>query len=112
MFVPREHISIDEALIRYFGRQGFKTYMANKPAKYGMKAYKLCDPSGYTYKFDLYTGNTNKVTESIYKGLVKVVMDLVEDYTAHHRKLWMDNYYNSSELFLVLLQHQTRAAGP
>jgi len=35
-------------MIRWFGR-GFRTYLPSKRAKYGMKAYKVCVGSGYTY---------------------------------------------------------------
>lgn len=110
VYEPGEHINIDEALIRFFGRLGFKTYIANKPAKYGLKAYKLCDTAGYTFKFDLYTGNT-QTNDSVYKGVTKVVMDLLQNYLGSGRKVWMDNYYNSPELFLLLQQHKTQAAG-
>lgn len=109
---PGEHISIDEALLRFFGRLGFKTYIANKPAKYGMKSYKVCDPLGYTYKFQLYTGaSTDTEENSEYKGVVKVVMELMKDYLGNYHRLWMDNWYNSPELFLLLLQNKVYAAG-
>lgn len=107
---PGEKVSIDEALIKFFGRLRFKTYIANKPAEYGLKAFKLSDDTGYTYKFDLYNG-TPAPDGCLYKGVVKVVMDLLNGYLGQGRKVWMDNRYNSPELFKLLLDYQTHAAG-
>ena len=60
VYTPGKWISIDEAMIRWFGKVIFKTYNPKKQAKYGLKAYKLCDDSAYTWKFDLYTGQKTK----------------------------------------------------
>lgn len=106
---PDERVCIDEALIRYFGRLSFKTYNANKPAKYGLKAYKLCDSEGYTYKFSLYTGAVEETGE--YKGVARIVMGLMEGYLNQGRKLYMDNWYNSPTLFMWLHDQGTQAAG-
>lgn len=108
---PGEVISIDEALIRFFGRISFRTYNASKPAKYGLKAYKLCDEKGYTYKFDLYTATPPEPRADGLKGVVAIVFDLLDGYLDKGRKLYMDNWYNSPELFLRLLQRKTQAAG-
>lgn len=108
--MPGETISLDEALIRFFGRISFKTYNASKPAKYGMKAYKVCNVLGYTFKFDLYTGKAAQNLDNL-KGVTKIVFDLLEGYLDNGRKVYMDNWYNSPELFLRLLERQTQAAG-
>lgn len=42
-----EFITIDEMLHPFRGRCGFIQYMPQKPAKYGLKLYALCDANGY-----------------------------------------------------------------
>jgi len=50
----------DKGMVRWFGC-GFRTYLPRKRAKYGKTAYKLCDDSGYTYRFQLYTGQSSNL---------------------------------------------------
>lgn len=109
--LPGEHISIDESLIRFFGRLSFKTYMGKKSAKYGMKAYKACGVEGYTYKFELHIKSKSNDENEVYTGVNRIVMSLLRDYLDRGRKIWMDNFYNSPELFSILESYQTYAAG-
>jgi len=44
-YTPGRAVCIDDSMIYWFGR-GFRTYLPSKRAKYGMKAYKLCEDSG------------------------------------------------------------------
>ncbi|KAK3881224.1 hypothetical protein Pcinc_014306 [Petrolisthes cinctipes] len=39
---PGKHIAIDEALIMWRGRLGFRQYIKNKRARFGVKAFVLC----------------------------------------------------------------------
>ena len=56
---PKQHLSIDEGTVPFKGQICFKVYKPYKPAKYGMKSFKLCDFSmGYYLKFGLYVGKT------------------------------------------------------
>ena len=50
-------VSIDEAMVAFKGRIGFKQYMPMTPMKRGYKAWSLADShNGYTYHFEIYTG--------------------------------------------------------
>jgi len=62
------------------------THLPSKRAKYGMKAYKLCDASDYTWKFHLYVG------KSEYSNLQHLVMHLMDGLLDHGRVLYMDNF--------------------
>lgn len=108
-YEPGEHVVIDEGMIRWFGR-GFRTYLPSKRAKYGMKAYKLCDESGYTYKFQLYTGKSELADDQI-QGLPGLVMNLMDGLLERGRVLYMDNYYNSPTLALMLHKRETHVVG-
>ena len=61
IWVPRREISIDEGTIPFKGRLNFKVYNPNKPDKYGIKTYKVCDSTnGYCNMFDVYVRCDNK----------------------------------------------------
>lgn len=42
-----ENVTIDEMLESFRGRCKFRMYIANKPAKYGIKVYALCDSKNF-----------------------------------------------------------------
>lgn len=49
--------SIDEAMIAFTGRLGFKQYVPLKPKKHGLKVWMRADPhNGYVNDFQVYTG--------------------------------------------------------
>ena len=41
------------------GRLGFKQYIPLKRARFGVKAFMLCEDSGYTFSFKIYPGKEN-----------------------------------------------------
>ena len=54
---PGKNICIDEGMIPFRGKVHFKVYNPDKPDKYGVKSYQLCDSSnGYCCMFEIYTG--------------------------------------------------------
>ena len=58
---PRKEISIDEGIIPFKGRIHFKVFNPNKPDKYGIKTFKLCNSTnGYCMVLDLYVGCDSK----------------------------------------------------
>ena len=58
-YTPREHLSLDEGLLKWKGRLNIKTYNPKKPARYGIKFFFLCESkSGYVFDFSIYSGYT------------------------------------------------------
>ena len=104
VFTPFRQIAIDEALIRFYGRLSFRTYNPRKPAKYGMKAYKICDVNGYTWKFRLYTGKTAHT-------IVELVLSMMGTLLDKGYRLFCDNWYSSPALFSELFKRKTHACG-
>ena len=48
---PHESMSVDEAMIPFKGRLGFKQYMKDKPTKWGIKVFVLSEATnGYVYR--------------------------------------------------------------
>lgn len=44
-YTPTAYLTIDEQLLAFRGRCGFRMYLPNKPAKYGLKIVMVCDSS-------------------------------------------------------------------
>jgi hypothetical protein len=55
-YVPSEHLAVDEIFVLFKSRVNFKQYMPKKHKHFGIKIYKLCDKTGYTYDMEVYLG--------------------------------------------------------
>jgi hypothetical protein len=53
---PSEHLAVDKVIVLYKGRVIFKQYIPKKHKHFGIKIYKLCDETGYTYDAKVYVG--------------------------------------------------------
>ena len=59
-----QYVSVDEAMQKMKGKSPVRTYMPNKPVKYGYKFWCLCcATAGYLYNFQLYQGKLKKEPE-------------------------------------------------
>ena len=85
-----ESVTIDEAMIPFKGRLGFKQYMKNKPTKWGIKAFVRSDATnGYVYHMQIYTGKNAETDSSV--GLCsRVVYDLMSGLERKGFDLWYD----------------------
>jgi hypothetical protein len=64
---PSEHLAVDELIVKFKCRVIFKQYIPKKRKGFGIKIYKLCDGSGYTYDMRVYLdrdshSTTNDIT--------------------------------------------------
>ena len=104
LFYPGKQLSLDEGTCPFKGRWNGVTYNANKPHKWGMKLYQLCDAvTGYCCKFRI------GAEESI--ATRSVVLDLVHDYLFASHEVYTDRYYTSIPLFQDLFAQRTVAVG-
>ena len=64
VYTPDKHIAIDEELLLWKGRLGFKQYIPNKRARFGIKMFSVCEVSGYLWNSFVYVGkNANETLE-------------------------------------------------
>ena len=104
LFYPGKQLSLDEGTCPFKGRWDGVTYNPNKPHKWGMKLYQLCDAvTGYCCKFRI------GAEESM--ATLSVVLDLVHDYLFAGHEVYMDRYYTSIPLFQDLFAQRTVAVG-
>jgi len=102
MYVPNTNVTIDESMVKFKGRLGFRQYLPIKPIKWGIKIWALCDSdTGYLHRFNIYTG---KETTTYEMGLAhRVVHKLTGHLKFTNVRVFMDNFYSSPDLFVSLL---------
>ena len=103
-YTPTEYITIDEAMIPFKGRLGFKQYMKDKPTKWGIKVFTLSDATNaYVYRLQVYTGK-NLESGSVNVGLSSRVCIELMSGLPEGLKLFTDNYYTSPRLYKALYE--------
>lgn len=104
------NIAIDETLVKFKGRVGFRQFLPNKPGRFGVKNFTLSESSsGYVWDLMVYTGKTDHDPQ---KGVSHhVVMKLVEGLEGKGYNLFVDNWYSSPQLFTDLEKKEILACG-
>ena len=101
IYYPTCELSVDERMIGFKGRLGFKQCLPLKPTKWGIKLLVLCEAkSGYTLNKEWTTTNAQPLGSQI-------VFELMEPYYMKWHQLFMDNFYSSPQLFKELLSKKT-----
>lgn len=90
-YLPNKELSLDEGVLGWRGRLIFKVYNPDKPDKYGIKLYILCEAkSGYVFNFSVYHGVGTTIKET--------VTSLIDPIKHCGYTVYMDNFYNSVSL--------------
>ena len=98
-------LSIDEMMIAAYHRTYIRQYMPNKPDKYGIKCWAICDSrTGYLYHIEVYAGK--RPGEQGEKGLGhRVVEGLVDACDVPQNAIIaMDRFFSSPTLAKCLLE--------
>ena len=61
-FLSPSRLAVDEVIVKYKGRVIFRQYIPKKHKHFGIKIYKLCDETGYTYNMTVYLGRDRQRT--------------------------------------------------
>ena len=78
---PSRELSIDEAMIAFRGRVGFRQYIRGKLQPWGIKAYVLSESrTGYMYNMVIYYGKekTQLITKPGLNHTTNVVLTLID----------------------------------
>ena len=93
-YYPERAVAVDESICPFRGRIKFRVYIPNKPNKWGIKIYALCESqSGYMWNFEIYDANpaiSNKPSD--------VVLCLTEPLRGKSHVVYTDNYYTCPRL--------------
>ncbi|KAJ8392440.1 hypothetical protein AAFF_G00075650 [Aldrovandia affinis] len=104
LYQPGQNICIDEGMMLWRGRLSFRVYNPQKPVKYGIKSYILCDSAtGYCFNMKPYVGEGSTLPDTVF--------GLLDRLPGHGYTLYMDNFYNSVALCERLVAAQTNVCG-
>ena len=100
-FVPFEQVSIDEMVIGFKGRFKYKQFNSQKPDKYHIKAFGLCDSrTGYVNNLLIYFGSETSYkpqTTDTDGHATKIFNTLLEPLgTGYH--IYFDRWYTTRKL--------------
>lgn len=113
-YSPDRDITIDESLLLYKGRLGWRQYIATKRARFGIKIFALCESkSGYVWSTIIYTGKTT-LFDPEFRGQpisAQVVLSLMKPLLDKGYCLTTDNYYTSPQLAEFLVSRNTDTYG-
>jgi DNA polymerase III epsilon subunit-like protein len=116
LFSPGQQLSLDETLLRAFGRIKFKVRIISKSARYGIKIYVITDArTAYVLRVIIYTGkttysSTGDVAEQPLKT-VQIVNKLAEPFRNTFRTIYIDRFYTSIDLVRSLAEHNLYVTG-
>jgi len=106
-----KNLAIDEVIVPFKGRVIFKQYIPKKKRKrFGIKMFKLCDSTDYTYDMKVYLGKDRQCTAQHVTATHATVTELTRKIGRGH-KLYMDNFFSSPELFDDLVKKQIYCCG-
>lgn len=105
--IPKSaRLCVDEQMCSTKTKHHLRQYMPNKPHKWGVKLFVLCDSNGFAYRFEIYNGAGDNVilpdapdlgaTSNIVVRLSQTIPNF-----AHHI-LYFDNFYTSLPLLVYL----------
>jgi len=96
---PSEHLTVDEVIIKFQGRVIFRQYIPKKWKSFGIKIYKLCDESGYTYDMSVYLGKDSRSATDDMTATHATVRHLTCRVEGLGHRLFTDNFFSSPRLF-------------
>lgn len=116
LYIPSQHISIDESLLLWKGRLSWVQCIRTKAARFGIKFYELCESTtGYLYRFIIYIGKGSTEDEAPLHGFksstAKIVLQLMRGLFDKGYTLFMDNFYNNLSLTRYLKSRNTDVVG-
>jgi hypothetical protein len=113
VFRPFQKLVVDESLVLFKGRLGFKQYIPSKQHRFGIKIFVLCDcETGIVLNMIVYTGLKTDIDRSSNLCVSgEVVKRLIGKYLGKGHILYTDNYYTSPALSKFLLDNETGSCG-
>jgi len=108
---PSEHLAVDKVIVKFQGRVIFRQYIPKKRKCFGIKIYKLCDESGYTYDTRVYLGKDSRSATDDMTATHAIVRHLTCRDEGLGNKLFMDNFFSSPRLFDDLLRCKIHSCG-
>jgi len=88
-----KYLAVDEIIVKFKGRIVFKQYILKKRKRFGIKIFKLCDSTGYTYDMNVYLGRDRQRAAQHLTATHATVANLTRGVEGFGHKLYMDNLF-------------------
>ena len=114
IYQPERDMSVDESLLLWKGRLGWKQFIPIKRARFGIKSFEICKSSGYIWNFFVYMGKDTVYHPDVAADLPmgsKVIYSLVNPLFGKGYCISMDNFFSSSQLYNMLCDNNTDSVG-
>jgi hypothetical protein len=100
MYLIGSAVCIDEQLLPFRGRCGFRQYMPKKPNKYGIKILMMCDcATKYMTNAKVYLGKeNNEVRRGLASDVVCTLVQPISGQDRGGRNVTTDNFFTSVDL--------------
>jgi hypothetical protein len=106
LYQAHHEISVDEAMLGFKGKLGIKQYIQDKPTKWGIKLWCLCDShTDFMMRWNVCAGSGDGTVSETVRRL------LTPDYLDCGYYLFCDNLYSSTNLFFELKDRRTGTCG-
>lgn len=118
-------LSVDEMMVKFYGRTSLRQFMRNKPVRFGIKLWGICDSNGFLYDCDIYCGKGSQFPKSgnvtklkncclgsrvVLQMLHKLFTDVIHKKRQKYH-LYFDNFFTSPDLLVHLRRLGLRATG-
>lgn len=113
-YVPDEEMSLDEGMIPTKNSLSFKQYLKDKPIKWGIKTFILCDSkNGYIVNAEVYTGKRDDALaiDADLGVTGNLVVRMLEDFRDQNYCVYTDRFYTSVKLAEFLLSRGIHICG-
>ena len=111
-YKPHQNTSVDEAMIAFRGRMGFRQCLPGKPTRYGIQVWMWWDSeNGNCNQFDIYTEKSGDNNNTGLGLCSRVVVNLTKAIENKNHIINIDNYFIRYDLFKVLSEKKSFARG-
>ena len=111
-YIMDRDLSLDEGVIPSKNRLSFKQYLKDKPTKWGLKTFMVCESNtGYIFNIEIYVGRSTADTVPELGATVNVVIRMLSGLENKGHIVYMDRFYTSPRLYKYLSDRGFDACG-
>ena len=99
LYNPSEYLAVDEVIVKFKGKVIFSQDIPKETKGCGIKIYKLCDESEYTYDMIAYLGKDSHSATDDMTPTHETVRLLTCSVEGLGHKIFMDNFFLSLKTF-------------
>lgn len=113
-------LSIDEMMVKFFGKLSIKQFIPMKPIRFGIKLWAVCGPDGFVFYFDIYCGKNSQggtgmdnipLGSRVVLQMCRPLLNATAPRKLQKYHIYFDNLFSSPDLLIHLKRIGLRATG-